>query len=536
MILQALLFYLFAVYGGIEDSLRQNAEDILAERLTNRKNEIETLFVNKWSDLDLCAQSLDDLYAAYEQRSGAFPFTKGKDLQVQFLKDAQNALIGTLRRNEVNGVFLILNDRSAATSFPASGSEQRYGLCIRDMDQNSSYSDVEDLLLERAPSSIIDTFGCSLDSWWEARYTFTSEEGGDFYYNPLNAAWQNPGVQGSDLAYFAGAYQLSGSDQPMAAYSIPLLSQSGAPYGVLGIELSTKYLATLLPNKELNDADKCCYLLAFCDVNTDECVPVVGSGSLYSRCFGSASVIKRPNHPDHDDFSMTTRGNVSLYGQSIELTVYNNNSPFENRQLTLIAFVESNTLFAHIDHIKQTLLFVSLISLVIGVIGILLVSRHFASPLTTLARRVRTAKPQPGFQLDRLGITEIDQLVDSIETLSQNVSRDIARTEFFSRMSHDMRTPMNAIISFSSPELLDGASERTKDEYLQKIHTSGDYLLGLINEVLDITKIESNKVELRYEPVQARQLWNTTLSIIEKLAQWSNRAQSARSFSAPAFR
>ena len=82
-------------------------------------------------------------------------------------------------------------------------------------------------------------------------------------------------------------------------------------------------------------------------------------------CFGNAEVFRASRealvgdpevwevkHQQDDLVNLTTRGNVSLYGQSIELTVYNNNSPFENRQLTLIAFVESNTLFAHIDHIK----------------------------------------------------------------------------------------------------------------------------------------------------------------------------------------
>jgi CheY-like chemotaxis protein len=71
-----------------------------------------------------------------------------------------------------------------------------------------------------------------------------------------------------------------------------------------------------------------------------------------------------------------------------------------------------------------------------------------------------------------------------------------AKTDFLSRMSHDIRTPLNAVIGFS--ELASGEedlSEETED-YLKKINSSGKYLLGLINDILDMSKIESKKIEL----------------------------------------
>lgn len=127
--------------------------------------------------------------------------------------------------------------------------------------------------------------------------------------------------------------------------------------------------------------------------------------------------------------------------------------------------------------------------------------------------------PQDSFTLGRLGILEIDQLVDSIEGLNKDANRNIARTEFFSRMSHDMRTPMNAIISFSSQELLENTSQAQKQEYFEKIHSSSEYLLGLINEVLDMTKIESNKIDIQCSALETSKLWDTILSMIDKLAQ-----------------
>ncbi len=74
-----------------------------------------------------------------------------------------------------------------------------------------------------------------------------------------------------------------------------------------------------------------------------------------------------------------------------------------------------------------------------------------------------------------------------------------AKSEFLSRMSHEIRTPMNGIIGMSAIALQQGQSQERILDCLQKIRSSSDYLLGLINDILDMSKIESGKMKL--EPV-----------------------------------
>lgn len=88
--------------------------------------------------------------------------------------------------------------------------------------------------------------------------------------------------------------------------------------------------------------------------------------------------------------------------------------------------------------------------------------------------------------------------------LSKEIKRadaaSCAKSEFLSRMSHDMRTPLNAILGFTILASEEEKIDQNTSDYLQKINNSGKYLLGLISDVLDMSRIENGKVELNEEP------------------------------------
>lgn len=105
------------------------------------------------------------------------------------------------------------------------------------------------------------------------------------------------------------------------------------------------------------------------------------------------------------------------------------------------------------------------------------------------------------------------------EAANTAVKANHAKSDFLSRMSHDMRTPLNAVLSFSSGEMVSHADEMTLRNYLNKIHTSGEYLLGIINDVLDMAKIEQKKMELNPEPYSQKEFVESMNSIIGELAK-----------------
>ena len=89
---------------------------------------------------------------------------------------------------------------------------------------------------------------------------------------------------------------------------------------------------------------------------------------------------------------------------------------------------------------------------------------------------------------------------------------NIAKTTFLNHMSHDIRTPMNAIVGFTDIAMK-RKPDREVEDCLKKIRQSSEYLMTLINDVLDISRIESGKLEYKPVPVDLRDMINTVLSI-----------------------
>ena len=107
------------------------------------------------------------------------------------------------------------------------------------------------------------------------------------------------------------------------------------------------------------------------------------------------------------------------------------------------------------------------------------------------------------------------------ETLVKAEAATHAKTEFLSRMSHDIRTPMNAII---------GLTHLAKDEtdiaviweYLRNIESSSNFLLGLINDILDMSKIENGDLELKEEAFTREEFETAILTVIKPLMDDKN--------------
>ncbi len=98
-----------------------------------------------------------------------------------------------------------------------------------------------------------------------------------------------------------------------------------------------------------------------------------------------------------------------------------------------------------------------------------------------------------------------------------------SKTTFLSNMSHDIRTPMNAVIGFTTLLAKDAENPEKVREYTKKIMASGQHLLSLINDILDVSKIESGKVVLTVEEFTLNDLVSSVDAIIRPMANARNQ-------------
>lgn len=110
-----------------------------------------------------------------------------------------------------------------------------------------------------------------------------------------------------------------------------------------------------------------------------------------------------------------------------------------------------------------------------------------------------------------------------------------AKTEFLSHMSHELRTPLNHIMGFTELILAKhfGELNQRQEEYLSDVYRSSQHLLALVNEVLDVARIEAGRIEIRPAAIPLRKLLESSLSIIADKAMKKGISLEIRADSVP---
>jgi two-component system cell cycle sensor histidine kinase PleC len=107
------------------------------------------------------------------------------------------------------------------------------------------------------------------------------------------------------------------------------------------------------------------------------------------------------------------------------------------------------------------------------------------------------------------------------EDRSRAIEASRAKSEFLANMSHELRTPLNAILGFSEM-LASDTFDHKREEYAHIIHSSGRHLLGLVNDLLDLSRIEANKVDLRDDLVVMDEIVRVSMEVLLPRARETN--------------
>ncbi|MGN0598553.1 MAG: response regulator [Oscillospiraceae bacterium] len=154
--------------------------------------------------------------------------------------------------------------------------------------------------------------------------------------------------------------------------------------------------------------------------------------------------------------------------------------------------VVMGTRISNVKTINRTSLLAVMFIVLFSLIAISFVS--YRSQKNTNAQNIKLEKLNEQLRENNASLEEARHLAEQSFHMAEDANK--AKSTFLSNMSHDIRTPMNAIIGFTTLAMTNAENtERVKD-YLSKILSSSNHLLSLINDILDMSRIESGKIKL----------------------------------------
>jgi len=216
------------------------------------------------------------------------------------------------------------------------------------------------------------------------------------------------------------------------------------------------------------------------------------------------------------------------------LTVDVFNKPALLYQVNMLRGIYQQGLSTNRYLIAATLVMVFIISILIAV----LIRKLVVNKLAFIIRRLKYPQNNDGSvsQMQELGHDEIGDLSTTINELLEDFERreavlgnareeaernNKAKTEFLSQLSHELRTPLNSIIGFAELSSLQPLELTTKENIEQILH-AGNHLLGLIDDLLDMSKLELGKYEISDECINVKSIIDDCLALVAPMSRESH--------------
>jgi len=542
-----ILLVVLALSGGLS-YIKSYSYNMVSEKTENRKNYVETMFNQKTS---LVYETANEVTAVTEQileqqDTKIAAVETDKALNKSILEACSQSLISLIRRDMVNDAFIILN---TGTLYDEKDRRLRPGIYLRDTDiTENSTSDNNDIFMEMGSSEVARSYGLPLDYGWSLYIDVTDTEQCDFYYAPINTYSNYTKTPLYNLGYWSTLKRIAASQQESIKYTLPLVID-GTVYGVIGIGILEKTVHQSMPANDFSNSNAC-YILATNLNGSGVYRHVLHRGASYMRFIKDDTVPISTKNIGYNLYDFTTKEGTKCIGSIQRMNLYYSGSPYRNQDWAIISIADKDKVLSIYNALIKTVVISLLVTLVICVFISTIISQRINLPVAKMINALNAGREDNHLvEFNSSGIAEIDLLAVSIVDLQKQVAKmkddeytaklieantalrdaynaaknaNHAKTDFLSRMSHDIRTPMNAIIGMTTIAKSHLNNPDKLADCLEKISVSSRFLLALINEVLDMSKIEAGKFVLAQEEVNIRKLIDDLLIMVKPMIKEKN--------------
>lgn len=299
----------------------------------------------------------------------------------------------------------------------------------------------------------------------------------------------------------------------------PIMAPDLKAWLCISVKLNQMQLDEL---KQLTQAD-----ISLILVRKDAPLLLVSSSLAGSSSKNLPLILQEINWRGEHSFSLQL-DNITYISSSLELS--------SNKQVSIVAVIQKSLKqqLKPFYQLQWVLLAIAGISLLLAFIGSLLVSRSVSKPVKALVSGVR-AVGQGNYDyriiVDRRD--EIGELSSAFNEMAiqqslqealrrakesaENASQ--AKSDFLANMSHELRTPLNSILGYAQLLKIQGFNAKRQDKALNIIESSGQHLLNLINEILDLSKIEAGLLQIQSADFNLRQLLDLITDSVKEKAE-----------------
>lgn len=406
ILLQILLLTLMLVTGGIFKQSEISAYDNFSSTVQKRGEYIQQDMRTHWSDFE---PYLSDIVAKIP--------ASGDYRDDRLLADLADDLIHMLRGSEVTGAFVIL-DKSPNV-------ENNSLLYLRKYDALAKSYANSDIFMVYGGADIARKYDMALDASWR-RQIKLDDYNRSFFDQPFYNASST--IDPSFLGYWAYPFQLAATDSEIITHTIPLQTKGGHAIGVIGVELSTSYVAKLLPASDIRKKDSLGYIIA-----------KKNDAGKYETILTSNNIQKLFINPDQplalksiSDNDMVYKLNNAMIKEKIhaavhKLEVYPYLSPFQEEEWYLIGFTQTDYLLSMVQRITNILKISIFVSIIFGILSGVFLSRQMSRPVINLVDQVTSADHSQPLNFKSTGLYELnvlsDAIVDSNKKMLDSASR-----------------------------------------------------------------------------------------------------------------
>ncbi len=419
---------LVALNGGFS-YIKKYSYNFLTEKTVNRKNSVENMLNQKPSFVYEKAEEINGIVEEIlkQENKKAADVQTDKELNKRILSACSERMISLIRQARVNDSYIILN---SGDLYDDGDTCFRTGLYFRDTDvQENSISDYKDIFMETGSSEIARELGLAFDFDWSLYLDVTDTESGnnDYFYTPVDTYEDHADLPLYNLGYWSGMSSISASKQGSIKYTLPLVSEDGTVYGVIGIGLLEKTIQENIPNNGFF-SEGTCYIIGTDVKNSGQYVPLLHQGAVFGRLVTEDTVLNTEHPVEHNLYDFTGRNNEETIGSIQKLKIYSSGSPYRDQSWALISVADREVILSIYNAFLRVMWIAIIAALVISVVIALLVSKKISMPVVKMVGKLNKSHGGNGIvEFNLSGISEIDELASSIVNLQVDVLENASR-------------------------------------------------------------------------------------------------------------